>query len=546
MNNKIKKLQKDFGRRYWQYQANKPSWYDTIDPPINGGVLSEVIVFPTDDQNWLFSQGRYKHNSRKPLADASTRKMVANYLSQYENENAQSYNDRIKRLADIIYETNGVIFKANEVKEGKLKNRAHYNPKEEIGYVTTMPDLLAELSHPYQEWFGNNKDQDEYNMSNYDSDSDPRGGTRYAYPDTYEGETHGFFEPALTEWVETGKISRSLPFLNEDKAKEKITPKDWHEVVDSAKSWNQQAIDKRILPMPSQLSPWSRIKYSITDFPLLEKKSLQNNSIKAANARKWKHKKGGKAFITGVNILDSNPKAYKYVKKKYKMAQQGTKLNFFQKAGNFLNSDLGKTISNGLVNAFSSWTSSNKQNNAIDSQIEALKKQNKADINSIQNQALQKATGEITQKFNEQQQLFNSGASFEQPSPIVFEHLKSQLANKYAQQAINDANLNSQEAIANLESQKTNPTSDVFSSLVNTGFDYLSNKFANKALDKNGVPSSRNASFYSNPYLKTQNKVGTINSDGSMNTGIGGTTYNWKTNTFGSNNMMNSFDKIKF
>ena len=274
--------------------------------------------------------------------------------------------------------------------------------------------------------------------------------------------------------------------------------------------------------------------------------AVRKRATFADNARHFKHKEGGKAFVSGVNVLDSNPKAYKYVKKKYKMAQQGTKLNLFQKVGNFLNSDLGKTVGTGLVNAFSSWASSNKQNNAIDSQIEGLKKQNKADINSIQNWALQKATEEITQKFNEQQQLFNSGASFEQPSPIVFEHLKSQLANKYAQQAINDANLNSQEAIANLESQKTNPTSDIFSSLANVGIDYLSNKFANKALSKNGVPSSRNASFYSNPYLKTQNKVGTINSNGSMNTGIGGTTYNWKTNTFGSNNMMNSFDKIKF
>jgi hypothetical protein len=31
-----------------------------------------------------------------------------------------------------------------------------------------------------------------------------------------------------------------------------------------------------------------------------------------------------------------------------------------------------------------------------------------------------------------------------------------------------------------------------------------------------------------------------------MNTGIGGTTYNWNTNTFGSNNTMNSFGNIKF
>ena len=47
---------------------------------------------------------------------------------------------------------------------------------------------------------------------------------------------------------------------------------------------------------------------------------------KTANARKWKHKNGGKAFIEGVNVLDSNPKAYKYVKKKYKMYQKGGNL----------------------------------------------------------------------------------------------------------------------------------------------------------------------------------------------------------------------------
>ena len=46
-------------------------------------------------------------------------------------------------------------------------------------------------------------------------------------------------------------------------------------------------------------------------------------------------KKGGKvkkhqAFVDGVNILDSDPTAYKYVKKKYKMRQQGGILQFLQ------------------------------------------------------------------------------------------------------------------------------------------------------------------------------------------------------------------------
>ncbi|MBO7734639.1 MAG: hypothetical protein J6S67_18915 [Methanobrevibacter sp.] len=46
--------------------------------------------------------------------------------------------------------------------------------------------------------------------------------------------------------------------------------------------------------------------------------AVRKRATFAANARKWKHKKGG-AFVKGVNVLDSNPKAYKEVKKKYKM-----------------------------------------------------------------------------------------------------------------------------------------------------------------------------------------------------------------------------------
>lgn len=51
--------------------------------------------------------------------------------------------------------------------------------------------------------------------------------------------------------------------------------------------------------------------------------AIRKRATFAANARKWKHAKGGKAFVNGVSALDSNPKAYKYVKKKYKMHQLG-------------------------------------------------------------------------------------------------------------------------------------------------------------------------------------------------------------------------------
>ena len=74
----------------------------------------------------------------------------------------------------------------------------------------------------------------------------------------------------------------------------------------------------------------------------------------ADNARHFKHKDGGKAFVNGVNVLDSNPKMYKY-NKKYKMAQEGAKLTFWQQAGNWIkdNQDSISTIGNGISNLIS-------------------------------------------------------------------------------------------------------------------------------------------------------------------------------------------------
>ena len=58
-------------------------------------------------------------------------------------------------------------------------------------------------------------------------------------------------------------------------------------------------------------------------FKLYSEGFKKGGTIKTANARKWKHAKGGKAFVNGVSVLDSNPNAYKQVKKKVKMRQWG-------------------------------------------------------------------------------------------------------------------------------------------------------------------------------------------------------------------------------
>ena len=67
---------------------------------------------------------------------------------------------------------------------------------------------------------------------------------------------------------------------------------------------------------------------NVTEECIRKGKNSPNTAIRkkatfADNARHFKHKKGGKAFVNGVNVLDSNPDAYKYVKKKVKMRQQG-------------------------------------------------------------------------------------------------------------------------------------------------------------------------------------------------------------------------------
>ena len=285
------------GKDYWKQLANKPTWLDTFTTPINGGQLPEVVVTPTDDEKWLFSIGKYARNSRKPLADYYTKKVVADYLSKFDDENAIDYNARIKRLADAIYDTNGVIFQKNDVKEGKLKGRAHYNHNTGVAKIDSMDDIFAELAHPYQSWLGNNRKGDEISEE-YDNDKDPRGGTRYAYPDTYEGETHGFFEPTLKEWVETGKIGRSLPILDKKLSKEKIVPEDRSEVTDSAASWNKQAIDKRVIANPHQLPLTKRIQYSIWDYPLLNKKRTLRRNLFDGTSQPTQQMNNGKVLVT--------------------------------------------------------------------------------------------------------------------------------------------------------------------------------------------------------------------------------------------------------
>lgn len=94
-------------------------------------------------------------------------------------------------------------------------------------------------------------------------------------------------------------------------------------------------------------------------------------------------KKGGKAFVNGVNVLDSNPKAYKYVKKKYKMQNKGGLISKAQKGSalQWINKNSG--LMEGGLNLLGNGLSALKEENDIQSlyqkNLEKAKAQNKAD-----------------------------------------------------------------------------------------------------------------------------------------------------------------------
>ena len=131
---------------------------------------------------------------------------------------------------------------------------------------------------------------------------------------------------------------------------------------------------------PSQKGSFTKYcNGKVTDECIRRGKNSPNPKIRkkatfADNARHFKHKDGGKAFVNGVNVLDSNPKMYKY-NKKYKMAQEGAKLTFWQQAGNWIkdNQDSISTIGNGISNLISAKNRQDEINQFAQSKQKELK-----------------------------------------------------------------------------------------------------------------------------------------------------------------------------
>jgi len=123
-------------------------------------------------------------------------------------------------------------------------------------YLSSAPeegfdDLIAELAHPIQAKYGNNKSWRERWNPFYHTD-DYKDKTRYDYPNTYESETHEDFEPLLRSYV----LDNYLPgqrYITGNYEGEKsigdansiLNPAFPAQVVDSARAYNRRKQDMK-------------------------------------------------------------------------------------------------------------------------------------------------------------------------------------------------------------------------------------------------------------------------------------------------------------
>lgn len=248
---------------------------------------------------------------------------------------------------------------------------------------------------------------------------------------------------------------------------------------------------------------------------------IRKKATFAANSRKWKHKEGGKAFVDGVNVLDSNPNIYKYQKNKLKVkkAQDGTKFqNTMSKVGNFLQSDTGQSI----LSAGQSILGGIKQSKQIGKLQSSFNAQNKAYRKTLEQQAINNANID-----KQVQNAITNNTDPENANSMGGSIVKGNLAWKFRNQALQNAQseidqkIKEQQDTQNQQLQELsndaqNSISEGLSGLGKIGLDLLNKK-------KNASPSS--TTTYNMPKLDTTINMSLNSGQSSALTGFNASTY---------------------
>lgn len=195
----------------------------------------------------------------------------------------------------------------------------------------------------------------------------------------------------------------------------------------------------------------------VTSECIAKGKSSSNPTIRkratfAANARKWKHEKGGELI---------------------KKAQEGTKLNFGQKVGNFIKSDFGKSAMSMGLNLLS-----NKLfNQGVSSESEIAKSQVDSEQANEEQQAVALAQAQTKQALANLENPDNPNAN---GGDIV----KSNLYQKFLSQNLIPIQQKSQAKKAQIDMQtqqfKNQKSQEQFSQFVNTGLDLINTALNHK------------------------------------------------------------------
>lgn len=221
-------------------------------------------------------------------------------------------------------------------------------------------------------------------------------------------------------------------------------------------------------------------------FKLYSEGFKKGGTIKAANARKWKHQDGG--------IIK---------------AEEGTKFNW------------QSALTNIGTNLFNSYLQSRVQNNKINSEAEAAKAENEVDLNQyfwdIYQQELAKAQQEEEQK-NKAISAMNDTVINSSPlvtQKIAYDKASKNYGNQKANQDARNKAIDEQAKAA-----KSSVITDAVSGVIQNGLGMLKDYYGSK----NNNSTSNSTSVNSNSYFDNTKykKFGTFNPDGSMNM-FGGT-----------------------
>ena len=175
---------------------------------------------------------------------------------------------------------------------------------------------------------------------------------------------------------------------------------------------------------------------------------------RTANARKWKHKEGGSI----------------------EKLQQGNKVSWWSKVGNFINSDAGKA----LISTGTSLLKTNAENKQLEAEADAQKAQNEYDWEETMRQIQAQNQQEANQMYQQWAQAYQSGSTTDQPSQIVAQHLGWK---KYSEALTSgQQNLKNKNALIDTQTQtqKSNNWGNTFNGILTQGLGLVGNYLGNK------------------------------------------------------------------